>query len=208
MNKNTSQGQRNTDLRKHLQYQKDVLRWGTDGMISGCIWLGFNSTKNICILPISWGYGDHNTSLNHEKEELMWSRLVKTNIYIIYIYNIYIYFIYIFTLHKPNLNNSQGGREKEEGKVICLWFLTSFWALLIMALCLEFKAENLTERQKTIREERESTLLNHWGSHKCCQIKNSLFWDHLKTAFRTWKFLQSLLFLISLWILLLFLPLL
>jgi len=48
-------------------------------MISGCLWLGFNSTENTRVLPISWGYGDYNTFFNHGKEEPMWNRFVRAN---------------------------------------------------------------------------------------------------------------------------------
>lgn len=150
-------------------------------MISGCLWLGINSTENTCVLPISWGYGDYNASFSHGKEELMWIGEGKLN---------------LLTLHNPNLGNFQGGREKEGQKWSAFDFPPLFepfpsWH----SAQTEFRAENLTERQKTIREARESTLqstlLNCWEFHKGYQAENC---DHLTTAFRSWNFLLLLLF--------------
>lgn len=61
----------------------------------------------------------------------------------------------LLTLHKPNLDNFQGGREKERRKVICLWFLTSFWALPIMALCPERVQSRKFDRKTENYQRRE-----------------------------------------------------
>lgn len=114
---------------------------GTVGMISAYLWLGLNSTeKNRVSHQLGLWWLHHFLQPCKRSTDVEQIGKGKLN---------------LLTLHKPNLDSFQGGREKEGGKVICLWFLTSFWALPIMVLCLDRVQSRKFDKKTENYERRE-----------------------------------------------------